>query len=299
MGGRRSRERRDLNGARSQTRRGRAAADFKRLTALIVALLVALPVVVLTLIPVPADAQGTTPTTAHAALRLPDLRMGPLQDLRIRKTSEGKRLLRFSTLMVNVGAGPFKLEGQRPDTSTPEMSVTQHIRKKAGGFRELPTTARIFYSGDGHDHWHVKGLQRVTLKRLSSGRQVGVGAKNGFCVYDFTYYNLTLPGAPGSKRYREANTCGDGDEEALKVDMGLSVGWADKYSYFLPYQWIDITGLRSGIYRMRAVVDPRDQFKESREANNYTWLNIELKGDKVKVLKEGPTPRYCGRGRYC
>jgi hypothetical protein len=39
--------------------------------------------------------------------------------------------------------------------------------------------------------------------------------------------------------------------------------------------------------------------KESKEANNYTWAKIELKGGKAKVLKEGPVPRYCGTGRWC
>ncbi len=81
--------------------------------------------------------------------------------------------------------------------------------------------------------------------------------------------------------------------------MGLSVGWADHYAYLLPYQWIDITGLRPGTYRLRVRADAKKQFKESREANNYTWAKIELRGGKAKVLKEGPVPRYCGTGRFC
>jgi hypothetical protein len=82
--------------------------------------------------------------------------------------------------------------------------------------------------------------------------------------------------------------------------MGLAVGWADEYSYLLPYQWIDITGLPSGTYRLRASADVGGWFRESRDGNNYTWDKIEIKGDKVKVLKEGPVARYCGRnGRYC
>lgn len=285
---------------RDRVKGGAKTTAVKRLVVLVAALVLALPLVLLAVIPAPAGARDTVPTAADTALRLPDLRMGPIQDLRIRKTPDGRRLLRFSTMMVNVGAGPFELQGERPDTNTPEMTVTQHIyQKNARRYRELSTTARIFYSGDGHDHWHVKDLQRFTLKRLGNSRQVHEGAKNGFCVWDFTFYNLTLPGAPSSKVYREANTCGDGREDALEVDMGLSVGWADKYSYFLPYQWIDITGLRSGTYRIRAVVDGKGQFKESGEANNRTWVNVELKGNKVNVLKEGPFPRYCGRGRFC
>jgi hypothetical protein len=278
----------------------RIPTSFKRLTVLIVAVVLALPLVVLAVIPARAGAQDTTLTTAHAALRLPDIRMGPLQDLRVRKSPEGRRLLRFSALMVNVGRGPFELQGQRPDTNTAEMTVTQRVLNNAGDYRSLPTTARMFYSGDGHDHWHVKDLQRYTLKRLGNSSQVRESPKQGFCVYDYVYYNLTLRGAPSSKQYREANTCGElEDEEALQVDMGLSVGWADKYAHFLPYQWIDITGLRSGTYRLRAVTDWKNEFKESRESNNFTWVKIKLKGNKVRVLREGPVARYCGRGQWC
>jgi hypothetical protein len=276
-------------------------AAAKRLFALALAFALALPLVVLAAIPAPAGAQATTPAEERAALRLPDLRMGPLQDLKIRRLPDGRRLLRFSALMVNVGAGPFEVHGQRPNTDTPTMPVTQRIFDSAGNPHDVSTDAHMFYSGDGHDHWHIADLERYTLKRLGGSSQVREGAKQGFCVYDFYPYNLTLRGAPKSKQYPSRITCGAPEhQEALQVDMGLSVGWVDKYGYFLPLQWIDITGLRSGTYRLYAVADAKNQFKESHEANNYTWVKIELKPNKVKLLKEGPVARYCGRnGRYC
>lgn len=239
-----------------------------------------------------ADAQDAT-------LLLPDLRMGPIQDLKIRDAPDGRRLLRFSTIIVNVGAGPLEMSGQRsPGDET--MSVTQVIYDKAGGLHRVPTSASMFFSGDGHDHWHVRGLQRYTLKHVGGSQQVREGAKEGFCVYDAVFYNLTLPRAPEKRHYTKGTTCGEADEQdTVQVDMGLSVGWADHYAYLLPYQWIDITGLRSGTYRLRVAADVRRHFKESREANNYTWAKIELKGEKAKVLKEGPVPRYCGRGQWC
>lgn len=235
-----------------------------------------------------------------SALLLPDLRMGPIQDLKIRKPTDGRRLLRFSTLLVNVGAGPFEAHGQRSSTEDDDMSVTQRVYDDAGGFHDVPTTATMFFSGDGHDHWHVRDLQTYTLKRVGSSQQVGTGAKEGFCVYDLVAYNLTLSGAPERRHYTKGITCGEDEEEnSLRADMGLSVGWTDKYAYLLPYQWIDITGLRSGTYRLTVEVDAMDQFKERREANNHTWSIIELRGERVKELKEGPAPRYCGRGGSC
>jgi hypothetical protein len=265
----------------------------KRLLVLALAFALALSLVLLGGIARPVDAQGP-------ALRLPDLRMGPIQDMRIRESPDGRRLLRFSTLLVNMGAGPIELYGQRPDTDTDTMPVTQRIFDNAGGYRDIRTSAIMFFSGDGHDHWHVKGLQRYWLEPLDGSGQARKGAKEGFCVHDVSPYDLTLPRAPERRIYTTNATCGEReDEEALHVEMGLSIGWVDVYAYWLPFQWIDITGLPSGTYRLWTVADPKKQFKESRETNNYTWNKIELKGTKVRLLKEGPVPRYCGDGRYC
>ena len=272
---------------------------MKRMVVLALAVVLALPLMVLVLETTPAHAE-------NAALRLPDLRMGQVHDLRIRESPEGARLLRFTAIIVNVGAGPFELQGQRsawwnrpPFPAT--MSVTQRIYKHTGGYRDLPTRATMFYSGDGHDHWHVKNLQRYTLRQLGGSRQVRQGAKEGFCFYDYFMWNGILPGAPEKKHYRASNTCGEREEEeALRVKMGVSVGWSDVYKYYLPGQWIDITGLPSGRYRLDAVADVKNLFKEGRESNNYTWVEIELKGNKVRVLEYGPSARYCGpTGRWC
>jgi hypothetical protein len=266
---------------------------MKRLVALALASALATSLLVLAMISTPAHAQDAAP-------RLPDLRMAEFHDLKIRYAPDGTRLLRFSAIIVNVGAGAFEVHGGRPNTDTSTMAVTQRIYDNAGGYREVPTSAVMFFSGDGHDHWHVKGLQRYTLRKLSGSEQVRKGAKEGFCFYDTYIWNGALPGAPERKHYRDDHSCAKHDPEALRATMGLSVGWSDVYQYYLPFQWIDITGLPSGRYRLTAVADAQRRFKESREDNNYTWVDIELEGNKVKALDYGPAARYCGpTGRWC
>ena len=266
----------------------------RQVAVLALALVLALPLVLLVLKTTPAHAQD-------AALRLPDLRMAHPQHMVIREGPEGGRILRFTGIIVNVGAGAFELHGQRPNTTTATMSVTQRIYNNAGGYQDVPTSATMFYSGDGHDHWHVADLVRYKLRRLGGSGKVHEGAKQGFCFFDYYIWNGTLPRAPENKHYSRGGTCGESEgEEALQVEMGLSVGWSDVYEYYLPGQWVDITGLPSGRYRLAAVVDERNLFRESRGDNNYTWLNIELKGMKVKVLQYGPSAPYCGRtGQSC
>jgi lysyl oxidase len=234
----------------------------------------AAPLVVLVMVGLAALGRPGPVGAATAADRLPDLGMAPLTDLGIDTTTlPGRRLLRFTTVIVNVGRGPFETIGSRPGTGTPEMTVRQRIYDDAGGARDVATPTVMFFAGDGHDQWHVRDAEGHELRR----------AKHGFCYYDNTPYRLALPGAPLWSIYGHC-----GAAEDLTVTTGLSVGWGDTYPASIALQWIDITGLKSGRYRLTATADPGGWFVETSEANNATWLDIKLTGSGVAVLARGP-----------
>jgi hypothetical protein len=218
--------------------------------------------------------------------------MAQLRDLNIDTTTiPGRRLLRFTTVIVNVAAGPFETIGSRPDTSTTQMAVRQRIVNDAGSFREVSTPAVMFWAGDGHEHWHVRDVEAYELIRLDNGRRVGTGAKHGFCYFDNTPYRLWLPGAPSSSVYGGCGTAADLTvTTGLSVGWttGLSVGWGDTYPAVLAFQWIDTTGLKSGRYRLLATADPANWFAETNNADNATWVNIKLTGSGVRVVADGP-----------
>ncbi len=224
----------------------------------------------------------SAPVPVVAAPRLPDLGIAQLSDIRI-DTSSGRRLLRFTTVIVNVGDGPFEVRGSRSSTTAP---MSGHQCLYDGTTCTLQSTSvAMQWSGDGHNHWHVTGLQKYVLERLDNGVKVGTGAKTGFCFFDNVMYRLTLPGAPSSARYT-----GCGTQASLAVTMGVSVGWGDRYSYYLTNQWIDITGLNAGRYRLTVTADPSGWFIEKTTSNNATWVDLQIngKGSSVKVLAYGP-----------
>ena len=210
-----------------------------------------------------------SPASVAAAPILPDLMMEPLTDIQIETTTDGRRLLRFTTVIANIGAGRFEVLGSRPDTSTPTMTVSQLIYNDSTNAQTVATPATMFYAGDGHSHWHVTNLEEYTLERLDNGSKVGAGAKVGYCFYDNAVHDLSLPGAPASPYYTNCGT-----SSSLTLRTGLSVGWGDKYAWFLPGQYIDITGLTAGNYRLRAIADPSDWFQEANNANNGTYTDI-------------------------
>ena len=48
----------------------------------------------------------------------PDLAMARLRHIGTTRTEDGRRLLRFSAIIVNVGVGPFELRSRRPTRSS-------------------------------------------------------------------------------------------------------------------------------------------------------------------------------------
>lgn len=218
----------------------------------------------------------------------PDLRMARFDYFAspyIENTSDGRRLLRFDSIIVNVGAGNFEVHGSRSGTNIPEMTITQRVFNDAGGYRNRFTAARMYFAGDGHSHWHVRNLQRFTLTRLSDGTRVATGAKHGFCFWD----NVQFGSSQGAF-YTESSSppaCGQYATD-LRVTMGLSTGWGDIYPTWLPDQYIDITGLSPGKYRLRAAADPSNWFLEEDETNNFTWLDMRIRGDNVNIIRHGP-----------
>ncbi len=217
-------------------------------------------------------------------LLLPDLGM-KLKDIQIQKTSDGRKLLRFTSIVVNVGAGPFEAHGQRPDTTVSTMTTTQRIFDGTGLYLDHPTDAVMYFGRDGHNHRHLRDLEDFELTRLDNGKLVGTGAKHGFCFFDNFRYGSTQD--PFYTRRTSPPACGEYSSD-LKVTMGLSRGWGDIYRYTLPDQYIDVTGLASGRYRLWATADADNWFSESNNSNNFTWTDIRISGTSISVIRRGP-----------
>jgi hypothetical protein len=224
--------------------------------------------------------------TSTGTDKLPDLGMGPVGTFSIdTKTMPGHTLLRFTGVIANAGAGAFEVYGSRPSTSDTEMTVQQHIYQTTGGYRSVPTTAVMFYAGDGHNHWHVKNLEGAQLTDVSGNRVGGPYAKTGFCFSDNAIYNSSIPGTPSTAVY---SGCANNQPDALSVTAGLSVGWGDWYPTTVAFQWIDITGVPHGNYRFWAFADPNGYFLETNKDNNYTWTDVRYDNKGVKPTAYGP-----------
>jgi hypothetical protein len=103
-----------------------------------------------------------------------------------------------------------------------------------------------------HGHHHFNGYASYEL--LDGDGVLVTGRKQAFCLLDTLQRQIGKP----SNGY----VCGN---------QGLTAGWADVYNRGLPCQWIDITGLASGTYTLRVVVNPLGLLPELDTTNNeYT-----------------------------
>ena len=230
-------------------------------------------------------APGLDVQAVAAADRLPDMRPERPTEFHIVRVN-GRRLLRFTATMQNIGDGPMEVLGRRSASYDP-WTVTQVIDDDAGGERRVPTEAYLLYAGDGHDHWHVR---KMMAYHVFSTKFTRGDSKVGFCFFDTNLRYPSLPRSPASRRYFEP-ACGR--RTATTSRTGISVGWADKYGWKLAFQWVDITGLPGGDYTVRSVVDPNAWFLEKNEDNNctYTRIRIQSSGTSVQVLGSGATCR--------
>lgn len=223
--------------------------------------------------------------------KLPDLAMLAPFDFTI-DTEEipGRRLLRFSTVQVNVGPGPFRLYGFDADGTADQgdlLSVVQWIRREDGSWTERATSARMSWSfDDGHDHWHLLDFQKFKLVSLDT-EVLGNVAKIGFCAFDSYPYTSFKTAFYTSNRTCQTRSSG-------KVLMGTSRGWGDIYRASIAFQWIDITDLPNGDYKVRVVVDPPlasdGLFRESDESNNRAWTRVHIGTSNVTMLDQSRDP---------
>jgi len=137
-----------------------------------------------------------------------------------------RRLLRFDTVVVNMGALDLTL-------GSPEAPVSPLV---PGDFEFAPC----------HDHHHFTGWSTYELKDANEV-VVAIGHKQAFCLLDTLAYEF-------------------GPSADYDCDFqGLSSGWGDLYDRSLDGQWVDITGVPAGTYQLVVSVNVEGKVAEASD----------------------------------
>lgn len=248
----------------------------------------------------------------------PDLRTvaaGPFS-LDVKRNGSTKTTLRISNKIANQGSGPLELyatdatasggpggntdctEGDYPEPVGADRDAYQTIFADTNENGEFDRgTDQVFESDkvgcfeyhNAHDHWHFQDFSQYRLDDVDTGDTVaGPSRKIGFCILDGERKYPGIPGSPLGGLYPTTGPsgglgCATGDPDGGPGKMGLSVGWADVYTYSLPGQRLDITGVPAGTYCFVSRANPPGgaaEIMESDETNNERRRTLELDPQK-------------------
>jgi hypothetical protein len=210
-------------------------------------------------------------------------------------SSEGRRLLKFPAITVNIGDGPVEIHGYRSTFTSTDWVASLRTYYTSGQTQSHLVPKIVYYwAGDGHNHWHIKDFDYYQVLD-KNGATLAVSEKHGFCFEDNTEFRdwsqnpKEHPQVPQNPVYKHESACGEQRPDATSIVHGLSVGWADTYPTTLPDQFIDITDLPDGDYVARVKVDGQGFIKESNEDNNTASVGITIRGTSVTVDSSSAT----------
>lgn len=121
---------------------------------------------------------------------------------------------------------------------------------------------------DCHRHYHsFEAFVDFNLVDPTTGEKVAEGHKASFCLED--------------------TTCADGYSPHYRCtpesEQGISANCGDRYGRYLDCQWIDITGLSSGVYLLSQHLNPHRDSPESDFRNNEITCKVGLDIDELTV----------------
>jgi hypothetical protein len=233
-----------------------------------------------------ACGQGVHVPSAHAAsgsckgaALLPDLVAEVPNELKIvHGRGSSQFLFIFRTGVHNAGRGPLRIVGQRATRAQTTLDAHQVVVCAGGGNEIFSGVGVMAYENEPtHRHWHYLGFERYTLTGLSAGTPKVRSRKAGFCLVDDYAIGLALPGKPHEPVFQEpGNSCAAGQPGSLSAEEGISVGWGDEYEPYKEGQYIELTGLPAGEYRLTNEVNSQRALAESRYDNGVAGFTIRL-----------------------
>lgn len=201
------------------------------------------------------------------------------------------RCLRWNQGEYNLGAGPLELHNYPGEGSGTEM--WQRVYHADGTATQTRVGEARF--SPNHGHVHYLGFSAVTLHRIGPdggpGAEVAKGPDKGICLAD-----IELAALGGDRTsplsYAFPGTC-DAASHADPHDptypnrpylaMGISVGAADVYPWYLADQYLDITDLPDGRYLLRVEINPGGRVAEQSRTNNVALTCVAVRGIEATV----------------
>ncbi|MGH2897126.1 MAG: lysyl oxidase family protein [Solirubrobacteraceae bacterium] len=220
--------------------------------------------------------------------------------------SAAAECLRFDQVLGNIGAGPLDVRFDQPAGSVPvddqAIAVRQRIRRSDGTSRDVASGDVIWHAI--HGHYHLDGFAQSSLWATDAdGDRAGAapaatGAKVSFCIATTSINPLYWAQRAFGPDDYPAPDCLAPESTSGGLDhykQGMSVGWTDEYNWFLPGQYVEVSGVGDGDYILDTTVDPTDRLIESAQSNNCGAVRVRL----TSMGTDEPQAELLGPGPAC
>ena len=202
------------------------------------------------------------------------------------------RRLFFSNTIGNIGSGPLELRPENNATAGTTNAIQEiyALGGTAGKGGGPPITlvssslVGVFVFHPAHNHWHMADFAKYELRSINpdgtTGPVVASTDKVSFCMIDTDTIDSTLEHFGMGL----SHSCGQSARQGVKVGMG------DTYSSSLPDQFIDITTVPDGTYRLVSVADPNatdrpnGRLIETNDSNNAATVDVVITRTAVTVV---------------
>jgi len=165
----------------------------------------------------------------------------------------GRDLVRLSLVTQNEGPGDMNVG----DPLCPDCADPNNANQVCGNPDFICSPA------GGHNHPHYNNFLRYEIVDPNEN-VVAEGGKRSFCLEE-----TACPGSPGKPG---SHTCND---------QGIDAGCYDVYPFYLGCQYVDVTLVPDGLYKLRVTVDPLGRFAETDEANNVLEQDVTIQRTPV------------------
>jgi len=233
------------------------------------------------------DAAHPQRAHARAPLLLPNARALAANKLYIADGRAGERVLRFESGLANTGKGVLEVRPNQNGNCRPKQQHASQIlfrdRNRNGRFDRAvdnrvvrrDTGCMVFHPS--HDHWHFEAAARYALWDPDRAREPVIvkSRKMSFCLRDTERVPDRWPTPDYAQHY------GDCHQHS---PQGISIGWVDIYGSYLPGQSLRLPGaMPDDVYCLRTTVDPKDQLRESDNADNHSLRAVRIRGERLSI----------------
>ena len=203
------------------------------------------------------------------------------------------RCLRWDQGEYNFGAGPLELHNY--SNVGDGTNLWQRTYWTNGDVTQAEAGEVRFSST--HGHFHAQGFQAIGLYERnadgSAGELVATPPDKGICMVDIENANfgrtdrpthplqMDLPGTCDNATHSDPNDPTYPNE--LYLQMGITVGYADVYPWFVADQYMDVSNLPDGRYILRSTVNESRKIRESDYENNTAESCVELNGNSASA----------------